>query len=222
MTSPTQADVRHIIWDWNGTLFDDISSCVGSINRMLAKRGLPVLDYERYRNVFGFPVRDFYLQIGFDLDAEDWDALAREYHDRYLELSRNTPLRPGSRFLLERIRSHGISMSLLSASEQSILDNMLSDRGISTFFDGVYGLDNLHAVSKLELGRRLLSDLAAEPGATLLVGDTTHDYDVASALGCRCLLLAGGHQAKHRLAECGCAVASDLDEVGRMIEDAML
>ena len=222
MTSPTHtAALRHIIWDWNGTLFDDISACVGSINQMLAERRLPILDYERYRGVFGFPVRDFYLRIGFDLDTEDWNRLARDYHDRYLELSRNTPLRPGSRTLLEHVRSRGISMSLLSASEQSILDDMLAHRGIASFFDGVYGLDNLHAVSKLDIGRKLLSDLAVEPASAVLVGDTTHDYDVASALGCGCLLMAGGHQAKHRLEQCGCEVASDLDDVKRMIEDAL-
>jgi len=214
--------ITHIIWDWNGTLFDDIAACVGSINQMLEQRGLATLDYERYRDIFGFPVLDFYVEVGFDLDNEDWDGLARDYHDRYLEMSRDTPLRPGSRALLQRIRTAGIPMSLLSASEQSILDDMLEHRGISSFFHRVYGLDNLHAESKLQVGRRLLADLGVEPGAALLVGDTTHDYDVASELGCRCLLMAGGHQSKPRLEACGCTVASDLDEVERIIEDILV
>lgn len=218
MTSSTHTGTHHIIWDWNGTLFDDIAACVGSINLMLEKRGLPTLSRERYRSIFGFPVRDFYPKIGFNLNVEDWDQVAREYHDTYLELSRTTPLRAGGRALLERIHSDGMSMSLLSASEQSILDDMVNDRDVRAYFAGVYGLDNLHAVSKLDLGRRLLSDLSVRPHTALLIGDTTHDYDVASALGCGCLLLAGGHQAEHRLAACGCPVTSDLDEVLRMIE----
>lgn len=212
-------EINHIIWDWNGTLLDDIAACVGAINLMLARRGLTELDHDRYRDIFGFPVRGFYLDIGFDLETEDWDTVAREYHRAYLALAADAHLRRGAHRILQWIDSRGISMSLLSASEQSILEDMLADRGISGLFSGVYGLDNLHAVSKLDLGRTLLADLRVVPDKALLIGDTIHDYEVASVLGCRCLLLAGGHQAAHRLAGCGCALASGLDEVQRIIED---
>jgi phosphoglycolate phosphatase len=50
---------RHIIWDWNGTLLDDVDYSVGVMNILLRRRGLPALDRARYHVVFDFPVRDY-------------------------------------------------------------------------------------------------------------------------------------------------------------------
>ena len=192
-------DIRHIVWDWNGTLLDDVAACVEAINRMIAVRGLRPLDETRYRDLFQFPVRNYYAELGFDLEREDWDAMAREFHAHYHDTAGSTRLRDGVTDVLQAFRDRGVAMSILSACEITILRNMLAARGIAHFFQHVRGLADLHAASKLELGRRLLADLALRPEQVLLIGDTTHDHDVAEALGCRCLLVAGGHQSAERL-----------------------
>ena len=51
------AGYRHVIWDWNGTLVDDVAATLAAVNRMLSARGMPALDIVRYREVFDFPVR---------------------------------------------------------------------------------------------------------------------------------------------------------------------
>ena len=76
---------------------------------------------------------------------------------------------------------------------------MLGEHGIRQHFGHVSGLDNLHAASKLENGRRMLATLALPPHEIVLIGDTNHDHEVAAALGIGCLLLADGHQAESRL-----------------------
>ena len=58
---------KHIIWDWNGTLLDDTWLCVEGINQALIKRNLTPISEDRYREVFTFPVRDYYKKLGFDL-----------------------------------------------------------------------------------------------------------------------------------------------------------
>jgi len=73
----------HIVWDWNGTLLDDTEACIDALNEMLAKRGLEPITLDFYRRHFAFPVRSFYERIGVKLANEDWDRLAREYHDAY-------------------------------------------------------------------------------------------------------------------------------------------
>jgi len=90
---------------------------------------------------------------------------------------------------------------------------MLRDRGIAPYFEHVYGLSDLYAASKLELGHALLDALLVPAAEILLIGDTTHDHEVAAAMGCRCWLLAGGHQAPARLRQCGCPVFDDVDEL---------
>ena len=56
----------HVLWDFNGTVYDDMEACLRSVNEMLSERGLPVLSAEAYREVFDFPVKDYYAKIGFD------------------------------------------------------------------------------------------------------------------------------------------------------------
>ena len=200
--------ITHVIWDWNGTLLDDVSACVASINRMLAKRSLPQIDQRRYRDVFGFPVKNYYLTLGFNMAAEDWPGMAREFHDFYAEEARTSVLRDGVVDLLDRLRRRGTPMSVLSASERSILTNMLGARGIAGYFESICGLSDLYAHSKTELGRELMAGIAGAGADVVLAGDTTHDHEVACELGCRCVLVEGGHQSGPRLRRCGCPVVS--------------
>jgi phosphoglycolate phosphatase len=204
---------RHVLWDWNGTLLDDVEACVAAVNRMLGTRGLPQIDTTQYRDVFDFPVQDYYRRLGFDLPSEDWDAMAHEFHGYYRETSRSAGLRAGSRRVLDGLRRDGVPMSVLSACEGRILRRMMQERGLDGLFEQVAGLDDLYAESKLDAGRRLLEALAEDPREVILVGDTTHDYDVASELGCECILVAGGHQAGWRLRACGCRVVPGLEAI---------
>jgi phosphoglycolate phosphatase len=198
--------IQHVIWDWNGTLLDDVEACVGAINPMLRRRGLPCLRPASYRARFGFPVKDYYAALGFDMASEDWDALAKEFHRHYARTSLSAPLRAGAKAALRSLRARGIPMSVLSASERSLLRRMLRGHGIDAFFEHVYGLDDLYAGSKLELGRRLVKSIGVAPGRILLAGDTQHDFEVARDMRCRCVLMTGGHQSAPRLALCGCAM----------------
>lgn len=59
-----------ILWDWNGTLLDDVQLCVDALNRLLARYGYPQrYDRDQYRAIFGFPVQEYYARAGFDFPA---------------------------------------------------------------------------------------------------------------------------------------------------------
>ena len=210
--------IQYVVWDWNGTLLDDVQACIEAINLMLGKRNLPLLTPESYREFFGFPVRDYYVALGFDFAVEDWDALAREFHDHYRRTSESALLRDGAVEILDAIRTLGVPMSVLSASERSILRRMLRSRGIDRYFENVYGLDDLYAGSKLDLGHTLLRVAGVPPGSVLFVGDTLHDYEVARHMRRPCVLMSGGHQAEHRLARCGCTVLRHAGDLPRLVE----
>jgi hypothetical protein len=57
---------KNIIWDWNGTLLNDITICIKSMNILLKERTLPLISEDKYRDIFTFPVRNYYEQLGFD------------------------------------------------------------------------------------------------------------------------------------------------------------
>lgn len=201
--------VKQIIWDWNGTLLDDVAAGVNAINAMLAKRRLPLLTLVRYRELFGFPVRHFYEAAGFALDREDWDAMAREYHTLFLS-DPTLRLHEGAREALAYFSARGIGQSILSVMEQTRLDRMLAEYGLTAFFQSVCGANNLYGISKIELGAQLLKTLGFPPEQLLMIGDTLHDAEVAKALGLPCVLIANGHQSHARLAASGCPVLRSL------------
>jgi phosphoglycolate phosphatase len=209
--------IQHVIWDWNGTLLDDVEACVGAINPLLRQRGLARLSPSSYRAKFGFPVKAYYAALGFNMASEDWDALAKAFHRHYARTSRASPLRAGAMATVRSLRARGLAMSVLSASERSILRRMLREHGIAAFFDHVYGLDDLYAGSKLELGRQLVNSIGIAPDRILLVGDTQHDFDVARDMRCHCALMTGGHQSAPRLAECGCVMVRSPAGIPRIL-----
>jgi len=202
-----------LVWDWNGTLLDDVRACIEAINVMLAERGLPAVDIVRYREAFRFPVREYYREIGFDLEREDWDAVCERYHGLYAATSRSSPLRPGTIEALRALSRRGFDMFVLSASELSILNRMAAERGVTDFFAGMYGLSNLHAHSKAGLGIELMSGRSPGSGSVLLIGDTTHDWETAREMGCDCVLMTGGHESDERLMKCGCPLVPGMPEL---------
>lgn len=198
--------IGHIIWDWNGTLLDDTVASLNTINRMLATRGLSTMDLGQYRDLFGFPIRDCYVKLGFNLEVEAWDAVSREFHSIYMGEAAGVGLRDGIVGLLDRLSAGGKTMSVLSASERTILLDLMTAKGVRSYFKNVYGHSDLFGSSKVELGRRFLRDTAIPPDQILLIGDTDHDYEVARELNCRCILMADGHQSEARLRKCPCLV----------------
>lgn len=205
--------IAHLVWDWNGTLVDDAEACVASLNDLLRNHGFRQVTVEEYRRDFGFPVQDYYVRLGFDFDRHDWKRVADEYFEYYGIRERGAGLRKGALEMLAFLRKRNIPMSVLSASEMAVLERMVTERGIKGYFQGLYGLSNSFADSKVDIGRKLLAGLGCDPSSVLLVGDTIHDHEVASAMGCCCVLMCGGHQTRDRLESTGREVLSDIAEL---------
>ena len=81
--------IETVIWDWNGTLLDDLSVSFEATNRLLAANGrAPLADLDCYRAVFSFPVIDYYRRIGFDFDQLPFDQLAQQYMSKFSGFSK--------------------------------------------------------------------------------------------------------------------------------------
>ncbi len=204
-----------ILWDFNGTLFDDVDACIASVNSLLAARGLPtVSDREEYHGVFGFPVIDYYKRLGFDLEHEDFDSIARVWVAEYDRHSASSELCRGAIGMLERFRTAGLRQYVISATEVGMLRRQLTELGLLHFFDAIHGLDNCHAGSKL--GTALEWRRAHPDDRALFIGDTTHDAEVAHGIGADCLLCAAGHQSRATLQACpDCRVIDSLEDLIR-------
>ena len=190
---------EHIIWDYNGTLLNDLDLCVEVINILLHKRGLNTLSRLGYQNVFDFPVRDYYEKIGFDFQQESFELVGTEFIDEYNKRQDHCTLQTGATETLQILNDMGVPQSILSARLQKSLDQELDTFGIRNYFTHVYGLDHHYADGKLERGRQLLDQMKIPTGKILLIGDTLHDFHVAQQLGFEAVLIAHGHHSYERL-----------------------
>ena len=202
-----------IIWDFNGTILDDVDAGITSVNKLLSDRGLDTIQSkEDYRRVFRFPIIEYYRALGFDFDKEPYEVLAPLWVAEYLKNSKNAPLKEGFLDAIDTFSSLGMRQHVLSATEISMLKNQLAELGIANKFDSVYGLNNIHASSKTELAKKWKAE---NPNSVaLFVGDTEHDFATAMVLGCDCALIEGGHHSKEKLMECkGAFVFRDLSHL---------
>lgn len=202
-----------VIWDWNGTLLNDLDFCISTINVLLQKRGLPLLTRNRYKEVFSFPVKDYYQAIGFDFTHEDFSVPAQEFIDLYNEGVKNCSLHKNAKKILGVFKSMGIRQFVLSAMKENMLIETLKFNNIFEYFDGVAGLTNHYAVSKVERGLQLIRQFNIDKSNTVIIGDTTHDFEVASKLGLKCVLVSDGHQSGPRLEKTGAKVLPDLESL---------
>ena len=205
--------MNSIIWDWNGTLLNDIDLCIDSINSLLKNRNLPLTNTKAYKEIFSFPVQEYYKTLGFDFEKEDFSVSAHQYIDLYYAGFENCSLQKNAIEVLSYFRENGVRQFVLSAMEHEMLEKTLKLKGILHFFEGVAGLKDHYAVSKIEQGKQLITDFKIDRVKTRLIGDTIHDFEVATELGLKCILIADGHQTTERLMQTGGIVIGSLQEL---------
>ncbi|MDA3953515.1 MAG: HAD hydrolase-like protein [Bacteroidales bacterium] len=187
-----------IIWDWNGTLLNDVEACVNSMNNMLAKRSQTFLDQKVYKDIFTFPVKKYYEALDFDFNQESFEELSVEYIDLYKKLSFNSPLQAGAIETLDLFKANNYKQIIVSASEQLSLNKQVKERGIFYYFDAVIGLNNIYAKSKLDNAINYINNSSLDFEQIVLIGDTYHDYEVAESISAECILVQTGHQNLER------------------------
>ena len=190
---------QHFIWDWNGTLLDDVGHAVAVMNSLLEEHELPLLNREHYRKIFDFPVLHYYQTLGFDFEKESFEKLCHKFVDRFMAGFRDLPLIPEMKSVLMTLHREGLSQSVLSATDQPNLNSMISHFEIGNVFKHVFGIDNKFAGSKVDRGHELIRLSEIPKGKTVIIGDTLHDLEVARALGIDAVLISHGHQCPTRL-----------------------
>ena len=191
----------HLIWDFNGTILQDMDLGIRCTNTMLSARNLAVIpSVEAYREVFGFPIDEYYRRMGFDFEKTPYAELAPEWMGYYFLYSKDSTVYPDIPEVLDALHQKGMEQWILSATEVNMLRGQLESLGIFSRFEGILGLDNIHAKSKKDIGvawKNANPDICA-----LMIGDTDHDAAVAEAIGADCILLASGHQSRETLLRC--------------------
>ncbi|MBQ2998977.1 MAG: HAD family hydrolase [Clostridia bacterium] len=207
-----QGKIEVCIWDFNGTILDDVDAGIFAVNELLGEcgvRGIP--DREVYRENFGFPIRTYYEKIGFDFQKTPYEELAPRWVEKYLRYVKDSECFEDVAVTVKKLNARGVRQIVLSATEREMLVAQLESLGLFSEFGEILGLDNIHAASKISLAQAWREQ---NPSArVLLIGDTDHDVAAARSIDAECVLVARGHQSRRRLEALGVPVFDTLAEV---------
>ena len=203
-----------VVWDWNGTLLDDLAVAFETINRVLTVNDYPPIpDLAAYRANFCFPIIQYYRNVGFDFARTPFEVVAQQFMDWYHPAAVHCALQQGAVPTLQKLQQEGVTQVLLSASLQNHLELQLGRYPIRPYFDRLLGIGDIYAESKLQLARSFVESCGTPAERILFVGDSVHDYEVATGCGCRAVLFTGGHQPRSLLAATGSPVIDELEEL---------
>lgn len=206
----------HIIWDWNGTLLDDIRASLASVNDMLALRGKQPIDIDFYKECIGVPIIKFYEKV-FELEKEDYSLIIKQYNEGYLHHLSDCALSSGAIEMLEYFSQKGAKQVIVSSSNNEQLLANAEKYGVSDYFEAILGAADFLAGSKIERAAEYLKNSGAERGRILVIGDLEHDAQLAEALGADCVLLTSGHENPERLKAANARVIDNLTELKEII-----
>lgn len=200
------AKYKHIIWDWNGTVVNDVRLCVSVFNSMARVYGNGEITLQDYVENFKFPVIKFYQECGFDFTKVSFEEVGQWFINEYNSRRFECELNLGVLDALDEFSNNGLSQSVLSAYQKTMLLEAVNFYGIKKYFSIVDGLDDIYSNSKENLGRQHIAKIGINPNEVLMIGDTDHDKATADAMGVKCALVASGHNPLKRLEKLGVPV----------------
>ena len=212
---------KHIIWDWNGTLLADQRLSYDIFVEIFSDLGINTPDFAAWREIVHFPISDFYKS--FHPKASDFEikSLMGKWATQYEMRRGECGLQPGALNLLSNFSDQGKHQSILSAHTKTELVEAAREQGVLGYFRSIAALEaGMGGGSKVAIGLKLIEETEQELGLSrqdhVIVGDSSHDAEVAECLGIQCILVAQGIFSQSRLQRLGHPVLCSLEDVSKV------
>lgn len=185
--------IRNFLFDWSGTLADDLGPVWRATNLIFREYGKPPLSLEEFRRHFRLPFAGFYAELLPEATEEGLEAL---YERFFLGLNDDVQLLPGALEILDFCRASGHRIFLLSTIKASHFDLQATRLGVRDAFETAYVQIN----DKREKIRAILAEHQLDPSETAFVGDMVHDVETARYGGITSIALLTGFDSIEKLA----------------------
>ena len=203
----------HVVWDWNGTLLDDLEIVVESVNAGLTAYGAGPIDGDGYRTHYTRPVSLFYQKLlGRTVTVDEWGHINEVFHQAYFSRVDAVSLASDALAALTAVRGFGVSQSILSMAPHDHLVPTVDSHGITGYFSAVRGSFGDRGEEKADSLVAHLDHIHVEAAAAVIVGDTPDDAAAAAHVGAKAILYDGGSHHRHDLEAVGVPVAATLRE----------
>lgn len=211
---------KHLVWDWNGTLLDDIGAVIGASNAAFAEIGLEPITLERYRELYTVPVPKFYERLMGRLPTdEEWTVMDGAFHRHYWARAEACALTLGAAELLAARQASGSTQSLLSLAPHAELIPLVRRHGIAERFVRMDGRVGDSTDGKSGHMVRHLEALRVSADRVVVIGDAADDAVAAAHVGAKAVLYTGGSHSRASLERVGVPVVDSLAEAVSVAEE---
>ena len=191
-----------IVFDWDGTLMDSAGAIVRALKASCVDLGLPEPSEERARYVIGLGLGDALRHVAPDLAEADYPQMVDRYRHHYLAVDRELSLFPGVVEAIAWLAAEGRMLGVATGKSRAGLDRALVRSGLGPYFHSTRCADECFAKPHPAMLEEIMDELGVERARTLMVGDTTHDLQMARNAGVAALAVAfGAHPAAALRAE---------------------
>lgn len=172
-----------VIFDWDGTLMDSTGLIASCIQRSCRDMGLAVPAESEARWVIGLGFVESVEHVAPGLDPERQAQLAQSYRRHFVEREHEAPLYEGIPELLAGLRARHRRLAVATGKARRGLDRVLASTGLGPFFEATRCADEGQPKPHPDMILHLLGETGVDPRRALLVGDTTHDLELAANAG---------------------------------------
>ena len=187
---------RLLVFDWDGTLADSTAIIAGAIQQACTDLGLPVPDDTAARYVIGLGLADAMRHVAPTLPLPDHPRLSDRYRHHYLARDPEIPLFDGAREMLDELDARGFLLAIATGKSRVGLARALAQQGLAHRFVASRCADEGFPKPHPDMLLALMDRCGTEPSETLMIGDTTHDLELARNAGASAIAVTyGAHGA---------------------------
>ena len=172
-----------LVFDWDGTLMDSAEAIIASIQLSCSDLGLPVPARERAAHVIGLGLKDALSYAVPELPPSDYGKLAERYKYHFMARDPDIELFAGVREMLIALKEKGHVLAVATGKSRAGLNRVLEGTQLKPYFDSSRCADETHSKPHPAMLQELMQELLVSPAATLMIGDTTHDLQMAVSAG---------------------------------------
>ena len=198
-TVPRRFDL--IVFDWDGTLFDSTALIVRCIQAACRDVGVPVPSDERAAYVIGLGLHDALQHAAPGLPPERYPELGNRYRHHYFARQHELVLFPGTLEMLQALKARNHWLGVATGKGRRGLDEALAHSQLAGLFDGTRTADETASKPNPQMLLELMREFGADPERTLMIGDTTHDLQLAANAGTARVGVAYGAHGHETFAE---------------------
>ncbi|MDY0072182.1 MAG: HAD-IA family hydrolase [Thauera sp.] len=192
MSNQSAANFDLIVFDWDGTLYDSAAAIARTIQLSCADLGLPVPSDEAARYVIGLGLEDALRHAAPALAEKDYPLIIERYRVNFLARDFELELFAGVNELIPRLAGRGQLLGVATGKSRQGLERALEFTGLGAHFIATRCADECFSKPHPAMLEELMDELGCAPERTLMVGDTTHDLQMAKNAGVSSLAVAFG------------------------------